>query len=238
MVEVAGEIAGGTPPRLRAWCVLFRFRVRTRRVGFGTTILVLYFEAESGYGWFMGRGSDLILRDKSGGVVAPPQIDHVDPPDHLSETAAELWRELMPELVGVGMLTTHDLLGFGQLCEAYSDWCTARATLALNGGNYYREQRQGRDGVIIEGNWKLHPAYYALSDADRRLRGWCQEFSLSPAVRVRFMNRTPVKNPQIGAPEDEAVDLTSLTIEERETLRTLALKRQHEAQEAREGDDG
>lgn len=186
----------------------------------------------------MGRGSDLILRDKPGGVVAPPQIDHADPPDHLSETARELWLELMPDLVGVGMLTTHDLLGFGQLCEAYSDWCTARATLALNGGNYYREQRQSRDGSVYEGNWKLHPAYYALSDSDRRLRGWCQEFALSPAVRIRFMNKTPSRSPQPGVIEDEAVDLTTLTPDEREALRTLAMKRQHEAQEARESEDG
>lgn len=169
--------------------------------------------------------------------MAPAQIDHVDPPDHLSETAAELWREIMPELVAVGMLTTHDLLGLSQLCEAYSDWCTARATLALNGGNYYREEKPGRDGSTYLGPWKLHPAYYALSDADRRLRGWCQEFALSPAVRVRFMNKTPTKNPQPGAEEDEAVDLTQLTPDEREALRTLAMRRQHEAQEAREQED-
>ncbi len=186
----------------------------------------------------MGRGSDLIIRSQQGAVVAPPQIDHADPPEHLSETAAELWRDLMPDLVSVGMLTTHDILGFGQLCEAYSDWCTARAVLAINGGNYYREQRMGRDGQTYEGNIKLHPAYYALSDADRRLRGWCQEFQLSPAVRVRFMNRTPMKNPQPGVIEDEAVDLSQLSIEEREALRTLAMRRQVEAQEARESEDG
>lgn len=186
----------------------------------------------------MGRGTDIILRSQQGAVMAPPQIDHCDPPDHLSETAAELWRDLMPDLVSVGMLTTHDTLGFGQLCEAYSDWCTARAVLALNGGNYYREERMGKDGKIYQGNIKLHPAYYALSDADRRLRGWCQEFQLSPAVRVRFMNRNPVKNPQPDTIEDEAVDFSSLTPDERETLRTLAMKRQHEAQEAREAEEG
>lgn len=142
----------------------------------------------------------------------------------------------MPDLVAVGMLTTHDLLGLGQLCEAYSDWCTARSTLALNGGNYYREEKQGRDGAVYLGPWKLHPAYYALSDADRRLRGWCQEFALSPAVRVRFMGKAPAKNPQPGVVEDEAVDLTQLTVEEREALRTLAMRRQVEAQEAREDD--
>jgi len=182
----------------------------------------------------MGRGSDLILRERAGAMMAPPQIDHADPPEHLSEIASEIWREIMPELVAVGMLTTHDLLGLGQLCEAYSDWCTARSTLALNGGNYYREQKQGRDGAIIEGNWKLHPAYYALSDADRRLRGWCQEFALSPAVRMRFMSKVPVRDPRQGVIDDEAVDLSTLSVGEREALRTLAMLRQHAAQEARE----
>ncbi len=184
----------------------------------------------------MGR-NDLILRESLGDIKLPSQIDHADPPDHLSDVAQELWRNLLPDLVTVGMMTVNDMLSFGQLCEAYADWCSARATLAMNGGNYYREEKPGKDGKTYLGPWKLHPAYYALSDSDRRLRGWCQEFALSPAVRLRFMNKSPVRNPRPEVEEDEAVDLSSLTPDEREALRTMAMRRQHEAQEARESED-
>lgn len=167
------------------------------------------------------------------------QIDHADPPEHLSPVAVELWSELMPELTSCGMLTQNDLLAFGQLCEAYGDWVMARESLAQNGGNYYREEKFNRDGVPIGfGPWRLHPAYYALSDADRRLRGWCQEFALSPSARLRLMSRAPARPGDLPKPRDEEdesdLDLSSLSVEQREAVRTLAERQMVAEQEARE----
>ncbi len=173
----------------------------------------------------MGRGTQIILRQDPSVQVGPPQIDHVDPPDHLSPVAAELWADLMPELTAVGMLTTHDLLGYGQLCEAYSDWCGARLELASNGGKMYYT-----DG---KGIMRVHPAHHALSDADRRLKEWCKEFALTPSVRLRFLTKTaPKMAGQIT--EEDVVDLSGLSPDEREALRTLAEKRSIEALEKSE----
>src|SRR5690606_17696618 len=135
---------------------------------------MLYLVGGFGYSWVMSRGQQVILSQSGGGALAPSPLDHADPPEHLSDAARELWVELFPELAAVKMITTHDLLGLSMLCEAYADWTSARAELAENGGKMYYT-----DGRGVK---RVHPAHYQLSDADRRLRGWCQEFALSPAV--------------------------------------------------------
>lgn len=176
----------------------------------------------------------MILRPNRG-VVDPQQLDDVRPPAHLSPVASELWGELVVELCATGRMTVLDVLPFGQLCEAYADYCSAKATLAENGGNYYREEKLNRDGEIVgRGPWRLHPAFYALSDADRRIRGWCQEFQLSPAARLKFLGKQPAKNPVPGEAEDEIVDLDTLSPDERAALETILEKNAVNSQMARE----
>lgn len=165
----------------------------------------------------------MILRENRG-VSQPSLLDDVRPPGHLSPVAVELWNELVVELCATGMMTTLDILPFGQLCEAYADYCSAKEALAKNGGNYY----------LVKGTWRLHPAYYALSDADRRIRGWCQEFQLSPSARLKFQGKQPGKVPLPA--EDEIVDLDNLSPDERAALETIleknAVSQQMEREEA------
>lgn len=180
-----------------------------------------------------GMATEMILRQERG-TSPPAQLDDVRPPAHLSPVAVELWNELVVVLCETGMMTVADTLPFGQLCEAYADYCSARQTLADNGGNYYREERLARDGSVIgRGPWRLHPAFYALSDADRRIRGWCQEFQLSPSARLKFMSRQPTARLP-GEPEDEIVDLDELSPDERAALETILEKNQVAQQMARE----
>lgn len=174
----------------------------------------------------------MILRENRG-VTQPPSLNDVRPPVHLSSVAVDLWNELVVELCATGMMTTLDVLSFGQLCEAYADYCAAKEALAVNGGNYYREERLNQKGeVVSRGPWRLHPAYYALSDADRRIRGWCQEFQLSPSARLKFQGKQMGKAPLPA--EDEIVDLDNLSPDERAALETILEKQQVNAQMQRE----
>lgn len=177
--------------------------------------------------------SETMIISAPRGVTPPAALDDVVPPAHLSPVAVELWQELVVELCATGMMTVLDVLPFGQLCEAYSDYCAARQALALNGGNYYRETQYRQDGSIAkQGPWRLHPAYYALSDADRRIRGWCQEFQLSPSSRLKFLGKQMNKAPLPA--EDEIVDLDNLSPDERAALETILEKNAVNSQMARE----
>ena len=84
-----------------------------------------------------------------------------------------------PVLSGMGALTEADPAALEQLCETYAEVVALRADIAANG----RFQTVlTKSGDQME---RLRPAYSALMDADRRLKGWLVEFGKTPAARAK-----------------------------------------------------
>ena len=101
------------------------------------------------------------------------------PPEHLSEGARAAWGRFSSILDGMGVLTEADPAALEQLCETYAEVVALRADIAANG----RFQTVlTKSGDQME---RLRPAYSALMDADRRLKGWLVEFGKTPAARAK-----------------------------------------------------
>ena len=103
-----------------------------------------------------------------------------DPPVTLSLRAKSKWNEIAPMLMRMGVLTEADGLGLAVLCEAYSDYTEARATLKSEGWYYQTENAAG--GIM----WRAHPAVGVIQDSDRRIRAWLTEHGMTSASRARL----------------------------------------------------
>ena len=91
-----------------------------------------------------------------------PEAGIPTPPKHLSNAARVYWKKIVPQLDAMGILTKVDATAIEMLCETYAD---------------------------IQGLRELQPLTPAIarqiSDTDRRLKNWLNEFGLTPASRSR-----------------------------------------------------
>lgn len=155
--------------------------------------------------------------------VLAPIVEEMDPPEHMSEVAQELWREVLPVLAEVGLLTTLDVVALAQLCESYADWVAADHELEVNNGgsSWYRT-------VDAQGNTihRTHPAYEARKAADGQLMSWLREFGMTPAARARWRTSRQAVTPDSlqQAPGDD-IDVSQLSQGERDALRSMIERR-------------
>lgn len=156
-----------------------------------------------------------------------PSVESALPPEHMSEIAKELWPDLVGALKEAGLLSVLDLIALEMLCEAYSDWCQARQALA---DNFDSKGQPSRYYEIIDkqGNTiiKPHPALAVLSDADRRVRAWLQEFGMTPSARAaNKIARELVDAAMVRNQINEELNLDQLDPEERTALREMLERR-------------
>jgi len=108
-----------------------------------------------------------------------PRRERPSAPAHLSDRARDAWGYVSGILDRMGVLTEADAVALEQLCEVYAETVELRADIAENG----RFQTVGtKAGGEME---RLRPAYAALMDADRRLKGWLVEFGKTPSSRSK-----------------------------------------------------
>lgn len=102
-----------------------------------------------------------------------PPLDGVpEPPDWLSDVAAAYWRDLAPLLIESGVLKAADLHGLAVLCEAFD--LHQRAAMILNGEAIISDGDRGKVRNV---------ALMVLRDSAATIRGWSQEFGLTPSAR-------------------------------------------------------
>ena len=109
-----------------------------------------------------------------------PRRERPSAPAHISDTAREVWGQAVLTLDEMGVLTAADVFAIEVLCEAIADHRDAGETIAAEGRFYETTTKEG------SAMWRLHPAVALRSDADRRVRGWCAEFGLTPSARSRI----------------------------------------------------
>ena len=107
----------------------------------------------------------------------PPELP--PPPDGLDERVTEAYMIHGKRLLDMRVLTRADAGSLAAMAQAWVDWRRAVETLAdfvqENMSEYYVS------GDLI----KAHPAVGARNEADRRYRGWCQSFGMTPSDRAK-----------------------------------------------------
>lgn len=128
-----------------------------------------------------GNGTD------SGGrkVAPPPPFSRALPkkPKTLSETASQMWDEVVAGITDVGMLKPMDGWALEALCEAYARWADAK-NQRLRAGMLAKNSQ----GVVIS------PLLRIEAEASREFRAWCAEFGLTPAAEVKLSSQQEESN--------------------------------------------
>ncbi len=106
---------------------------------------------------------------------APTPMVDKDPPEYLDTLAASKWRELVPPLEALGILSTVDGLALEALCNSYSLYVQAC-------------EKVKEEGLLIMGlnDIPYQSPYLKIADAQSKImRGFLQEFGLTPSARTR-----------------------------------------------------
>jgi P27 family predicted phage terminase small subunit len=109
-------------------------------------------------------------------VAGAVPFDLAEPPEDLDETAKEFWREAVPTLMGVGLLSTVDKAALEMLSTQY-----ARAKQAAK---VIREQghlAHGSTGQLTE-----HPSIRTERDAALTFLRFAEQYALTPVARTRL----------------------------------------------------
>ena len=120
------------------------------------------------------RGTDRADRRND----AEPKLDRSRPsaPETMSDRGREAWGYVVGILDRMGIMTEADAMAVELLCEARSDWLSARDEIAASGGETYTTEA----GLI-----KAHPAVAMRNDAARRMQSLLAEFGMSPSSRSK-----------------------------------------------------
>ena len=127
-----------------------------------------------------------------------PIRSEMAPPPGMSPQGKEAWKQFQPILVKMGILTIADPHAVKMLCEAWSDWVVARTALMELPSRFVESCNEKTGTVTI----KAHPALFAVSEADARVRRWFNEFGLTPASRSK-VSSTPGTPEEADDPLDE-----------------------------------
>lgn len=108
----------------------------------------------------------------------PTLLENLDPPAHLPEQAAVVWKEYAPELRRNLLLTTLDRLAFEQLCIAAAQHRIATA----NVGDDKMIMRNAETGSLSPSPWII-----IQSMAFKRAKALMDSFGMTPAARSRVL---------------------------------------------------
>jgi P27 family predicted phage terminase small subunit len=104
-----------------------------------------------------------------------------EPPAHLSKEARGHWFRMAPELAKMRVLTMADREGLAILCDAWARYVMA-------------EKAVEKHGLLIKspsGYPIQNPALAIRNQAAKEMRGWLNEFGLTPAARTRVKTTSP-----------------------------------------------
>lgn len=101
-------------------------------------------------------------------------------PPHLDRRARRIWRDIVPELSRLGLLTVVD-------GEALAAYCTA-ASMAYNARKVLKEK--GYTFKTPSGYLQQRPEVAILNKAMHLVKAFAQEFGLTPSARSRLSTDT------------------------------------------------
>lgn len=115
----------------------------------------------------------------SGASEPKPPTDRVVMPKHLGEVAAAKWKQLLPLLQQVRLMTRADIDALARYCDTFEWWLATRATLKKDGDTYPILNDGGEIKYIAQ-----RPEVSIAHKLAQQLRQLEQDFGLSPAARA------------------------------------------------------
>jgi P27 family predicted phage terminase small subunit len=100
-------------------------------------------------------------------------------PSHLGEVAASRWRELLPMLQSVRVMTRADVESLARYCDTYEWWLATRAKLRADGDTYPILNDGGQVKYIAQ-----RPEVAIAHKLAQQLRQLEQDFGLNPSARA------------------------------------------------------
>jgi P27 family predicted phage terminase small subunit len=100
-------------------------------------------------------------------------------PPHLGEVAAARWRELLPMLQAVKVMTRADVEALARYCDTYEWWLAVRARLKKEGDTYPILNDKGEIKYIAQ-----RPEVSIAHKLAVQLRQLEQDFGLNPSART------------------------------------------------------
>ena len=108
-----------------------------------------------------------------------PPADGVKMPKHLGKVAAAKWRELLPLLQGVRVMTRADIEALARYCDTWEWWLATRAKLKAEGDTYPILNDGGEVKYIAQ-----RPEVSIAHKLAQQLRQLEQDFGLNPSART------------------------------------------------------
>ena len=127
-------------------------------------------------------------------VTLPPALV-LPPPPTLSVKASEVWRRVMPQLTGAGVLADVDVSVLEQFCTSWVHWQAAVADVEANGVTMEQVTREGFPRKVA------NPAVSIEIALSVELRQLGDRLGLSPSARARL--KAPESAPGGGWADDE-----------------------------------
>ena len=107
-----------------------------------------------------------------------PSEDAIEPPDYLDAEQLAVWERLAPDLIRQGVLSPWDVDAFAAFCVAVV--LHRRAVEYVNRTSVLLKGRHDADPVV------KHPAMQVIRDQAAVIRGFGQEFGLTPSARSQL----------------------------------------------------
>jgi P27 family predicted phage terminase small subunit len=125
------------------------------------------------------------LRSRNKTEPQPP-ASGVAMPGHLGEVAAARWRELLPLLQAVRVMTDADVEALARYCDTYEWWLATRAKLRKDGDTYPILNDGGEIRYIAQ-----RPEVSIAHKLATQLRQLEQDFGLNPSARTSLHVEKP-----------------------------------------------
>ena len=116
---------------------------------------------------------------------APPATGIVMP-SHLGKVAQAKWRDLLPLLQAVKVMTDADVEALARYCDTYEWWLATRATLRKDGDTYPILNDGGEIKYIAQ-----RPEVSIAHKLATQLRQLEQDFGLNPSARTSLHVEKP-----------------------------------------------
>ncbi len=121
------------------------------------------------------KGTDRPDR-QHGNEIDPPLLNDLEPPTHLGERAAGVWRELAPRLRQCQVLTELDVISLEMLCDAVADYRLAR-----------EERGDSLTTTSAKGSQMLDQLLVAQLSCGKRAEALMSRFGMDPVSRSRVL---------------------------------------------------
>ena len=111
----------------------------------------------------------------------PKSASSVKCPAWLSTEAKKVWRRTAPKLRGLGLLTEVDGDALAAYCQTYARWKEAELFIEKNGAAYAIRDEKDRIRYMQQ-----FPQVSIARALLQQVRGYQQEFGMTPSARVRL----------------------------------------------------